>query len=605
MTAPAWTAVAKPFRYAAAVTAVVVILGGWVYLYLQARAIDLGLANELMGELRQLGEIDSRWNDRLIGTRLTATPETAGTPRRVDAAALGRIHARLVAQSYALGSPLPAQSLTALREAFDTKARAVHEFEGAHSVLLERLAAFMQAAQVAGLATSGPDALPPAIQRDLDRLAVATLAYVAQPTPASARAAQSAADAVATAAVPAGLATQTSRLAESAQAVVRAKSLEDQLFRDAVYASTGPRLESLMRSFDRAFGNAVDEAERYRLYLLVYSGLLVLLALWLGWRLAETYAVVNRMNRELRVANETLETRVQERTAELSNALTQLKENEALLIQSEKMSSLGQMVAGVAHEVNTPLAYVKSSLDAVDGRMPKIGTALEACETLIALAQRENVDEATLSAQFAAATQALEAAHAHGALAELDRLVKNGLHGIGQISELVGNLKNFARLDRSKVAHFDLNEGVKSALVIAHSQLKNRKVRTALGNIPKVSCAPSQINQVFLNLLTNAAQATDEETGVISVRSFLKDDGHVAVEVLDNGHGIPEEIMGKIFDPFFTTKEVGKGTGLGLSICYKIVESHGGRIEVTSKQGVGTRFTVILPVEPALAAVPA
>ena len=184
------------------------------------------------------------------------------------------------------------------------------------------------------------------------------------------------------------------------------------------------------------------------------------------------------------------------------------------------------------------------------------------------------------------------------ALGELDKLVKDGLFGIGQISEIVTNLKNFSRLDRSKVADFDLHEGIESSIRIGQAQLKGRTLRREFGKIPHVTCSPSQINQVILNLLVNAAQATRDGEGVISVRTALRDANHVAVEVADNGHGIPAEVLPKIFDPFFTTKGVGKGTGLGLSICYKIVEGHGGRLEVQTKPGVGTRFTMVLPVRP-------
>ena len=331
----------------------------------------------------------------------------------------------------------------------------------------------------------------------------------------------------------------------------------------------------------------------------MYSGLLLILAAYLGWRLAHSYAVINRINLQLREANETLEQRVVERTRELSDALRQLQEQEMLLIQSEKMSSLGQMVAGVAHEVNTPLAYVKSSLDMVNNRMPELSELAEATDRLLDMLQSSSTPEADLSAQFQRVSGMLEEAKRHGMLRELDTLVKDGLHGIGQISELVTNLKDFARLDRSKVAEFDLNEGVQSALKIAKNQLKTKTVRTMFATIPAISCSPSQINQVFLNLVTNAAQATPDQGGTITVRTAMHGPDHVMVEVSDNGHGIPEDMLPKIFDPFFTTKQVGKGTGLGLSIVYKIVESHGGRIEVDSKQGVGTRFRVILPARPA------
>ena len=123
-------------------------------------------------------------------------------------------------------------------------------------------------------------------------------------------------------------------------------------------------------------------------------------------------------------------------------------------------------------------------------------------------------------------------------------------------------------------------------------------MKKLFGQIPKVNCSPSQVNQVFLNLITNAAQATPEQGGAITVKTMLRDPGHVAVDVIDNGHGIPDDILKKIFDPFFTTKEAGKGTGLGLAVSYKIVESHGGKIEVASEVGKGSRFTVVLPIRP-------
>ena len=156
-----------------------------------------------------------------------------------------------------------------------------------------------------------------------------------------------------------------------------------------------------MRAFERGFGDSLADAERFRMYLLVYSGFLLLLAAWLAWRLTANYRVINGLNRKLREANEFLEHRVEERTRDLKSAMAQLKEQETLLIQSEKMSSLGQMVAGVAHEVNTPLAYVKASLETVNGRMPKVAHALAAAEKLIGMLHSDKVSEAELSAQFA------------------------------------------------------------------------------------------------------------------------------------------------------------------------------------------------------------
>jgi signal transduction histidine kinase len=311
---------------------------------------------------------------------------------------------------------------------------------------------------------------------------------------------------------------------------------------------------------------------------------------------------IDGINRQLREANESLEARVAERTRELSDALSKLKESEAMLIQSEKMSSLGQMVAGIAHEVNTPLAYVKSSLDAVGKGIPRVGKLAAQTESLLAMLSTETVDEATLAAQFSLVRGLVQELGAKTAgrtvFEELERLVKDGLFGIGRISEVVSNLKNFSRLDRSMIADYDLHEGIESAIRIGYAQLQNRIVRKEFGSIAHVSCSPSQINQVILNLLSNAAQATRDGEGTITVRTGMRGAAHVTVEVADNGSGIPADVLPRIFDPFFTTKGVGKGTGLGLSISYKIVENHGGKLEVQSAPGAGTRFTLVLPINP-------
>jgi len=172
------------------------------------------------------------------------------------------------------------------------------------------------------------------------------------------------------------------------------------------------------------------------------------------------------------------------------------------------------------------------------------------------------------------------------------------LHGITQISDIVVNLKDFSRLDRSKVALFNVNDGVESTLTLAKHEIKLLTVNKQLGDVPHITCSPSQVNQVLLNLIHNAAQAIESDHGVITITTRREGPDGVAVDVEDNGKGIAAEALPKIFDPFFTTKDVGEGTGLGLTIVYKIVKRHGGKITVDSKVGVGTKFTVVLPVTP-------
>lgn len=361
------------------------------------------------------------------------------------------------------------------------------------------------------------------------------------------------------------------------QRVAAQKGGRDAAVDAAWLAPTGPRLDQLSRVLDRAFDDALLQAELYRAWMLYYSAFLLVV---LAWLVSELYK-----------ANASLERRVAQRTRDLSAAMDKLKESEAMLVQSEKMSSLGQMVAGLAHEVNTPLAYVKASLESVRSRVGEAAGIAQETGRLLELLSSDQADEAALAAQFALVRKLLDATR----FDTLEPQLKDGLHGINEISELVANLKDFSRLDRSRMAEYDLHQGIDSTLRIAQRQLGKRVVKKIFCKIPLVSCSPSQINQVLLNLVVNAAHATAEEGGLIGVRTAMRDDARVAIDVSDNGHGIPEDVLPRIFDPFFTTKDAGKGTGLGLSICYKIVESHGGKLEVQSKVGVGTRFTLLLP----------
>lgn len=278
----------------------------------------------------------------------------------------------------------------------------------------------------------------------------------------------------------------------------------------------------------------------------------------------------------------------------LARAYRELKSSQAALIQSEKMASLGQMVAGVAHEINTPLGYVRNNVEMLGEFGGQAGELLRQYRHLVqALVAPDSAPEAVADAL--AAIDQLEGGLDTATLsADQDTLLGDTLYGLEQISDLVAGLKNFSRLDQAPTDNVSLNDCVESALLIARNTLKARiEVIRQLGDIPLVSCAPSQINQVLLNLFTNAAQAI-EGAGRILVRSWAGADA-VYVSVQDSGRGMPPDVLQKIFDPFFTTKPVGEGTGLGLSISYKIIQQHGGRIRVASQVGRGTRFVIELP----------
>ncbi|MEK7437753.1 MAG: ATP-binding protein [Pseudomonadota bacterium] len=563
-----------------------VLIAALVFLYDKTQAVDLRERNDIAAQLDTLREIDSRWDIDVLRERSEIDPNRLAPPSRTATArkALASLNALL-----------PNSDSAALREGLGELGKAILE----KANVVEKYKAESAAAKIALHATlSGAAALggqlgaPPsadARQRELAQAVTQLVAAVEQyywlGKAAAPMSLQMAAREVQERAADAGeqAREQAAAMDGAIQELLRRKPAEEDLFNKVSSLSSGPRLDRMTFSFNRELVVTLQEKELFRVYLLAYAAALLIGVGYLGVR--------------LKGANESLERRVIERTHELSEALRHLKESEAQLIQSEKMSSLGQMVAGVAHEINTPLAYVKNSLGSVHDRLPQILAAVEHSEKLLALLRTGKSNPDALNKQYAYTAALLAKLKQERVLTELGGLVRDGLYGIGEMAEIVGNLKDFSRLDRSKVASFNLNDGLTSSLGLARHMLKEVKVTRLLGEIPAITCAPSQINQVFLNLITNAAQALPPAGGEITLTTRPDNDG-VAVEVADNGKGIAPEVLPKIFDPFFTTKEIGKGTGLGLSISYKIVQQHGGRLEVASEAGKGTRFTLWLPAKP-------
>jgi two-component system NtrC family sensor kinase len=248
---------------------------------------------------------------------------------------------------------------------------------------------------------------------------------------------------------------------------------------------------------------------------------------------------------------------------------------EEKLMQSSKLSALGQMVAGITHEINTPLAYVKAVFELIKERV---------------LAEPATAESG--------GSRGHDDAAARDWREETQMLLDDGLHGLEEIATLVRTMKNFSRLDKGHIESFSVEEGIESALLIARPQLKYvADIQREFDSVPPIMASPTQLRQVLLNLIVNAAHAMTNmgRRGLLTVRTRITSSDTVQIDVGDNGSGISEENLGKIFDPFFTTKPVGEGTGMGLSICYRIIENHGGTITASSKVGMGTVFTITLP----------
>ena len=319
----------------------------------------------------------------------------------------------------------------------------------------------------------------------------------------------------------------------------------------------------------------------------------------LGYYFNELVSEVVESQGKLEEANASLEKRVEERTKELAKAYKRLKTSQTQLVQSEKMASLDQMVAGVTHEINTPLGYVKNNLKMIQDLFLQTETLVREYDKLTKqLISGEELDETTLAHQINTVAELGESLTEDETFEEIQELFKDSIYGVDQISELVVNLKNFSRLDQAKIADVNIQDCIESTLNIAHNTLKHRvTVEKQYGeNLPKVACSPSQINQVLLNLVTNGAQAIEHDHGKLVIKTSA-DQKFVYVSIQDNGKGIPKEVLPQIFDPFFTTKPIGEGTGLGLSISHQIIHQHGGSIKVATKPNKGTRFLVSLPLE--------
>lgn len=295
---------------------------------------------------------------------------------------------------------------------------------------------------------------------------------------------------------------------------------------------------------------------------------------------------------QLELLNKTLERRVHERTealesanGELTGAIDRLKATQGQLVQAEKMASLGQLVAGVAHELNNPISFIYANFPHLEEYAGELIELIEALRDL-----------PLGPAEKAAVERMIAAADLDFIKDDVVKIIRSGKSGAARIKEIVSSLRSFSRLDEAELKGVLLEDGIADTLAILHHRVKHGiDVQTDFRlNLP-VMCRAGQINQVFMNILYNAIQAIGQR-GTLRISTEAVDDCAV-VRIADDGPGIPADIIGKVFDPFFTTKKVGDGTGLGLSISYGIIEQHGGRLSVASQAGHGAEFTIRLPLQ--------
>ncbi len=571
------------------------------FLIVKTQSVDSDLHQERLALIRKIDSLDVEFNRTYTQGRFTSLIE--GTDERSKITQeLGNTLNKIDKGAQALRGLSPAvdKALDTFLDTIDNKLELGFDFEARNVINNQRLVQTVDAVPIlADAAVAVVSAAGRERARELaSQLKTEVVTFGVTPTPTNAPAIRTVLADLAKfgETQPAPFREALASLQGTAEEVLIDKTDSVEKFKEFLSRPTGPQLQDVEQAYTGWYESEVAVANQYRLLLAAYAIVLLVGLAWLGVRLRRSYRDLDRANDELKDANENLEDQVQVRTKDLSSALKELKSSQAQLIQSEKMASLGQMVAGVAHEMNTPLGYARSNAEIVRKWLGEIRKLHDSQDKALGMLTSANASDEEVAAALAEADEQRQAFNAGEMLDNLHSLLQDTDHGLTQVAELVSSLKDFSRVDRSRTDLVNVNDGIESALKIAQNQLKNKvEVVKQFGQLPQIECSPTQLNQVFLNLFTNAAQAI-ETTGKLYIRTAAEANG-VSVRVIDTGCGMSEEVRKHIFEPFYTTKPVGKGTGLGLTIAFRIVEEHGGRIDVRSMPGKGSEFTIRLPLK--------
>lgn len=557
----------------------VAILG---FLFSKTQSVDFDLHNEIIGSLRQLKQIDAEWNIDVFKSKM-------GINNNYDPVAqplplIRELETNITQKTeQSPGGMALLAMLKSFQETMSSKMSMIERFKSQNSIY-RNSTNFLPTAYDDVIETARKSGLAGAKLAEVEALVSPvfseTLTYNLTPdAQLKEKIAKDVADLQQRSEqFPGEVKDSVGVLLAHINTTLRQQEIGANLLNELSALPTGKKIDELSDAYGKLHETRLTDQQLYRQLLIAYSVLLLLLLGYLGWRLLRSYRTLGKVNGALTEANQ------------------QLRESQVQLVQSEKMSALGQMVAGIAHEINTPLAYVKGTLDVMKEHLSKVHDLANSSHEFATSLRNKEQDKQRLNAQYLQVATLSKDVVENKRFEELDAMLNDGTHGIGQISEIVVNLRNFSRLDRANVANFDVRKGLDSTLLLAKNLLKHRvTVEREYLDIPDIMCAPSQINQVFLNIITNAAHAMGEHGNLI-LRTELHDPATVRIEIQDDGGGIPTDVLPKIFDPFFTTKPIGEGTGMGLSISYKIIEAHGGRIIVDTEPGIGTTFSILLPI---------
>jgi signal transduction histidine kinase len=630
-------------RFAALAAILSLLIAGWVALYVNSHAVDTAGQGQTLDLVTALKQLDADWSANVLRSHADLNPnyDALGQPLRPFAEKVGKLQERAQAQS----DPELIAAVADLHKLIADKSDLIDRFKAQNSLYKNSLRYVptvhqeiqdrMRADREAGLSAQASaqrnaqqaladlDKVDTSSEEGRERMrrALATVRSVERPG-----ASRNVADAMSlegrisalvsealrysavpdrdaaelirqhmdelraqAANVPGAAREPVLNLLAHLDTLLRLRTQQTDLLKAISRVPVESQLDLVGDRFTRRFAGELAVQFNYQRMLLAYSAFAVLLVI------GATAFILVRSSTERR------------RLAGLVEVQTRaLKDNEVHLVQAQRMAAVGEMVASVAHEVNTPLAAIKSSLQSAQDLMGEVGeherVANELIDLFAAPAPEDEAGRAQrrsgLTAQYRRERELRRALAEIEATPTVGQLMRDGLTSVDHISSVVSNMLNFSRLDRTRVATGHVEQGIDETLVIANHLLRNVRVVKDYTETRPLICDMAQINQVVLNLVKNAVQALPAQGGEIKLSTSMASPTMLSVKVVDNGSGIPADVLPRIWDPFFTTKPEGEGTGLGLSTCRKIVEAHGGRLEVVSQPGRGTAFTMLLPLTP-------
>ncbi|MBI2771118.1 MAG: hypothetical protein HYX47_15955 [Burkholderiales bacterium] len=566
--------------FLAALTAV------WAYLFVNTRVVDSARQNQILGLVKQLKQLDSEWNVDVLKSQIELNKNYDPLVRPISQ--MAAIAEQLKAE--AGGSAEAHKALDALNEAIARKTAIVDRFKTQNAIIRNSLRYIPTAhgeiqdllRSERGTAAANPKA--GALELAISDLVGEILKYNAVPDVDSAREVEmSIARMRDSAQGYPSIRESVENLLTHAGIVLRQRTRQVELLAQISQVPMAQRIDAVALAFGNRFDMELAGQAQFQQLLIYYSGFALLaIATAIG-------IVIYRSRTEFRRMALVVE-----------EARAALRQSEAQLVHAERMAMMGEIVGGIVHEINTPLGYLRSGLQSARDNLESVLLPYTTTTgRLLALLRMPPGQDRSEVQEIYDQARAMQAELAElDLLQETTALLEDGIAGVHQINETVVNLLNFSRLDRTRITRCKVEGGIDSTLKLASHILKNKKVVKSYRNTSEIYCDLSQLNQVFLNIIKNAAQATPMEGGEIVIETLMADPDTLVVDITDNGAGIAPATLPKIFDAFFTTKKEGSGTGLGLSISKRIVDSHGGEIRVDSTPGTGTTFSIRLPVKP-------